>query len=213
MGEYLCLSCSQSLVQVELVCPICERAAIGGATHPLCQRGYGLDGLWSLGAYQGALKAAIAKLKYRFVSSLAVELVNLLTQYWAFYNPQFLDDIKKNQGSHWLIVPVPLHWRRQNYRGFNQAALLGKILSNRVGLDYCEVLERVRNTQTQVGKTAKNRRKNIFNAFALNTKYRIRDTKILLIDDVWTTGSTLKECCYVLKRSGAKKVWAITLAR
>lgn len=211
-GSYLCPECVLNIKQSNLVCPVCERAAVGGVTHPLCRGKWKMDGLWSLGIYEGVLRHIIQKLKYRWVKEAADNLINLLTEYWARYNPAFLDEIKKDYGKDWVIVPVPLYWQRQNWRGFNQSASLGKILSKKLGLEYQEVLKRTRNTKTQVGMDARSRRHNIFNAFRLSKHYSL-NANVLLIDDVWTTGSTLKECCYVLKRSGARKVWAITIAR
>lgn len=216
VGSYLCLNCSKNILQTDLVCPNCERPAIGGKTHPLCRRKYGLDGLWSLGIYRDPLRKIIQKLKYRFVQEEAEVLVDLMLNYWAKYSPQLLIEIKKDQGVGWVIVPVPLHPKRQKWRGFNQAEAIGQILSKKIGLDCCNYLKRVRFTKPQVGLKSHERRKNIKNAFALTNHFSLstlHSMSILLIDDVWTTGATLKECCFVLKRAGAKKVWAITIAR
>jgi len=186
--------------------------AIGGAVHPLCNKRYSLDGLWSLGVYKDSLRSAIQKLKYRFVADTAEELVDLMVNYWAKYTPQFFEEIKREGPEKWVIVPVPLHPKRQRFRGFNQSALLGKILALKMGLRYEEVLKRIKYTKPQVGLKGWERKKNISGSFSL-TKSSVLGPNVLLFDDVWTTGSTLKECCYVLKRGGAKKVWAITLAR
>lgn len=212
-GTFFCESCIKSILQSDLVCPTCERPAIGGKYHPLCNKKYGLDGLWSLGIYQDPLKKAIQKLKYKFVTDIADTLTDLMIEYWAKYTPQFIEEIKKTHGEEWVIVPVPLHPKREKWRGFNQSALLGKILASKLGLEYAEALKRTKHTKPQVKLSSWERKKNIKNAFSLDTKYNIQNTSILLIDDVWTTGSTLKECCYILKRAGAQSVWAITLAR
>lgn len=213
LGKYFCSSCVGNIKQGSLVCPNCERPAIGGKTHPLCKKRYGLDGLWNLGVYEDSLRKIIQKFKYKFVSEIAENLCDLMIEYWAKYTPQFIEEIKKDRGEGWIIVPVPLHNFRQNYRGFNQAALIGQLLSKKLGLDYCQALKRVKNTKQQVGLIGKDRKNNIKNAFSLTRSFNLEPRSYILIDDVWTTGSTLKECCYVLKRNGAKKVWAITLAR
>ena len=214
-GTYFCQTCTSEIKQTDLVCPRCERLAIGGQTHPICKRRYGLDGLWSLGIYQNPLKKAIQKLKYEpsLVRDFAPVLVDILIEYWARYQPFILDQIKKGQGRGWVVVPVPLHWYRANKRGFNQSALIGQILSKKLGLEYSEGLKRIRYTKSQIKLKGKERRKNIFGAFALSTNYQLQTTNCLLIDDVWTTGSTMRECAYILKRNGAKKVWGMTLAR
>jgi competence protein ComFC len=212
-NTYLCSDCQQYLLQEDLICPICNKPAIGGVRHPLCQKRYGLDGLWSLGSYEGLLEMSIKKLKYEFVSDMVPTLVDLLIEYWAKYPPYFLDQIAKDRGAGWVIVPVPLHKKRYNWRGFNQSALLAKLLAKRLGIPYQEILLRIKNTRPQVSLEAYDRHKNIKNAFEVNSKFQIQNSKFLLIDDVWTTGSTMSECANVLKRNGAKAVWAITIAR
>jgi competence protein ComFC len=211
-GSYFCRECIGAIYQADLVCPDCDKPAIGGACHPLCHKRYGLDGLWSLGIYQNPLKLAIKKLKYRLVRDFAEVLVDLMIEYWARFQPLFFKELK-NQGQNWLVVPVPLHPKRQKWRGFNQSALLGRILAEKLGLKYQETLKRVRYTKPQAELKGWERKKNIRNAFALDSNNKLAASNCLLIDDVWTTGSTLKECCSVLKRAGAKKIWAITLAR
>lgn len=210
-GTYFCPKCISNISQGDLVCPVCERAAIGGSTHPICRGKWKMDGLWSLGVYRDPLRKVIQKLKYRHVSELAEVLTDLIISYWAKYTPQFFDELKK--GGDWIIVPVPLHPRRQKERGFNQSALLGQILSKKIGLKYSKALKRVRFTKPQVGLKSWQRKENIKNAFSLTKTCNLSPVNYLLIDDVWTTGSTLKECAYVLKKGGAQKVWAITLAR
>jgi competence protein ComFC len=212
-GTYFCQSCIQNITQTDLVCPKCEKAAIGGQTHPICRRRYGLDGLWSLGIYQDPLRGAIKKLKYKGIKAVSIILVNIILEYWAKYQPFLLDEIKKGQGKGWIVTAVPLHWYRENQRGYNQSSLVAVDLAYRMGLPYWEVLKRTRYTKSQVKLKGRERHQNIKNAFSLNTKYQIQNTKVILVDDVWTTGSTLKECCFILKKAGAKKVWALTLAR
>ncbi|MBI2314705.1 ComF family protein [Candidatus Daviesbacteria bacterium] len=210
---HFCQDCVSNILQADLVCPSCEKLAIGGQTHPICKKRFGLDGLWSLGIYRGSLREAIKQLKYSRVQGLAETLVDILVEYWAKYQPFVLEQIKRNRGEGWVVIPVPLHWWRANNRGFNQSSLFGQMLSKKLGLDYCDSLKRIRYTSSQVGLKRGDRKNNVRDAFSLNTKYSIHNTNVLLIDDVWTTGSTLKECCYALKRAGAKKVWALTLAK
>lgn len=213
-GSFFCQNCVSNILQTDLVCPRCEKLAIGGQTHPICQRKFGLDGLWSLGIYQNPLREAIKQLKYGKVKGLAESLVDILVEYWAKYQPFVVEQIKQNKGVGWGIIPVPLHWWRGNDRGFNQSSLIGQTLSKKLGLTYLDSLKRIRYTKPQVGLKGKDRHQNIRGAFELDPNYTLSPKPyILLIDDVWTTGSTLRECCYILKRAGAKKVWAITLAR
>ena len=212
-GSYFCEDCIREIKQTELVCPFCERASLGGVVHAVCKRKFGLDGLWSLGVYGGSLRIAIQKLKYKWVSEVAKELIDITVEYWAKNSPVLLDKIKKDQGKSWIVTSVPLHPTRQNWRGFNQSELLGKLFALKLGLKYETLLKRIRNTTPQMKLLSHQRKQNIKNAFSLAYNLSPKTYNLLLIDDVWTTGSTLKECCYTLKRGGVKQVWALTIAR
>lgn len=211
--SYFCSDCISQIMQTDLVCPQCERPSLGGFTHPVCKRSWGMDGLWSLGIYDKPLKQPIQKLKYKFIEELAENLIDLFLEYWARYQPLLLDQIKKDRGVDWILIPVPLHKRRQNWRGFNQSALLAKLLAQKIGLTYKDCLLRTKHTKPQMSLKSQDRHQNIHGVFALKEGSSVKDKKILLIDDVWTTGSTLKECTTVLKRNGSKLVWGLTIAR
>ncbi len=113
-----------------------------------------------------------------------------------------------------LIVPVPIHRRRLLERRYNQSALLVRHLAQCTGIeaDYF-ALQRVQHTVPQVQLSGSARRNNLKHAFSVVEPQKIKDRKIVLIDDVETTGSTLIECAKVLKKAGAKKIYALTLAR
>lgn len=172
-----------------------------------------MDGLWFLGAYEGVLRSALKKIKYKHIQDLAEVLVDAVLEYWTRYGSYLVDMVRKGRGKNWAVTVVPLHWTRKNYRGFNQAALLGQTLANKTSLQYCKYLRRVRMTRSQVGLDFEERKANIKGAFSLVINDEPILDNIILVDDVWTTGSTLKECCFVLKKAGAKKVWALTLAK
>ena len=112
-----------------------------------------------------------------------------------------------------LVVPVPLHPARKRERGFNQAELLAELFSARARLTLGDALERIRYTTTQTVFDRAERMENLHNAFRLRKKANVRGLRVLLIDDVLTTGSTLSECARVLKAGGALSVHAATAAR
>ncbi len=113
-----------------------------------------------------------------------------------------------------LIIPVPLHFKRLQKRGFNQALLLARAFyPNHLQLIDFKVLERHRYTEPQTGLSGKIRRQNLKNAFRVKDKKIVAGRRVLLIDDVFTTGTTVNECAKVLKRAGAKEVRVLTLAR
>ena len=113
-----------------------------------------------------------------------------------------------------VIIPVPIHRLRLLKRRYNQSAMLVKFLSLKTGImaDY-DTLIRCENTIPQVQLSGMARRKNLQKAFAVVQPNLVKEKKIVLIDDVETTGSTLKECAKVLKKAGAKAIYALTLAR
>lgn len=113
-----------------------------------------------------------------------------------------------------VLAPVPLHRSRLRRRGFNQSGLLAAALARRTGLavDH-DLLARARRTDSQAGKSATERAANVAGAFRMRAPDRVRGARIVLIDDVFTTGATVNACAKVLKRAGAARVDAVTLAR
>lgn len=111
------------------------------------------------------------------------------------------------------VSPVPLHIRRRRERGFNQSALLAEGLARRLGVPMRSHLWRIRATSTQTKLSAHQRAENVRGAFLPLWKWRIRGKRILLVDDVMTTGATLNECARTLKAAGAAAVYAVTVAR
>lgn len=212
-GVYLCRKCLVKIKFIETpVCPVCERPAIGGATHPGCQTKSTLDGLISVCVYDGPIKAAIKRLKYKpWITDLGKILTDSVVEHLHSHTSiNYLIEVKPT------VVPVPLHPSRERERGFNQSEILGKLLAQRLNLEIVpNLLIRHKKTKPQADLKGKDRQENIRDAFVLNhnSSFLIHNPNILLVDDVWTTGSTLKACCDVLKRAGTRKVWALTLAR
>src|SRR3972149_2825968 len=202
-GAYICKSCFSKIEFIEKpVCPVCQRQAIGGKVHPGCQGRYRLDGLVVAARYRGPVKSAIAKVKYKWVYDIGKTLVDLLAaSLWRFGIP---DDL--------ILVPIPLHTRRKNWRGFNQAEILAKSLSLKFNQPYGEYLARIIETASQVGLKRDERQKNVKGAFRLRTGADVSGKNILLVDDVYTSGATMQEACRVLKKAGAKTVWAMAVA-
>lgn len=115
-----------------------------------------------------------------------------------------------------FIVPVPLHYLRLVFRQFNQSALLARgLLSHCQGAFEPQLLERVRHTPQQKGLTGKERWKNVRGAFRVSPKWvsRVEGKSVLLVDDVFTTGSTIRACCAALRQAGAAQVYVVVLAR
>ena len=122
------------------------------------------------------------------------------------------DSRLRHRSFNW-IVPVPLHPARLRERGFNQAQLLAKILCAKTQVRVLPALERTRYTTTQTAFDRVERMENLRDAFRLRRNFAVRDCRVLLVDDVLTTGSTLSECARVLREAGARSVHAVTAAR
>lgn len=168
----------------------------------LCRLGVrGFDDAYCFGQYEGALRDLIHLYKYAGVQTLAPPLA----QYMAAALPRDL----RFDG----IAPVPLHWRRRWQRGFNQSELLARGLSRRTGLPVMQLLRRVRPTSVQAGLSNSSRRRNVDHAFRCAQPGAAKGKRILLVDDVMTTGSTGAACALALKQAGAARVTLLTAAR
>ena len=202
-GSYICRDCFSKIEEIDKpVCSVCQRQAVEGKTHPGCINRYRLDGLVVAVKYQGAVKKAIQKVKYKWVYDIEKVLVKLLVSaLWKY-------DLPKNV----VLVPVPLHVRRKRWRGFNQSEILAKSLAQAFEVRFSDLLIRERETKTQVGLKKEERKKNVEGAFVIKPAVDVRDKNIVLVDDVFTTGATMSECCRVLKKGGAKSVWAMSVA-
>lgn len=211
-GQYICDHCVSMIQLIDTsICPICRKPAIGGRTHPRCQTRYTLDGLISFFKYKGVIREAIKRIKYKpFAFDIAKSLVNLAVKDTDQSRTSIIQIIKEKP----VLVPIPLHRSRERWRGFNQAEVLGEVLAEEWNLNFVpHLLVRIKKTQPQYGLDSKERKENIQDAFSVNSQFAIGNWKIILIDDIWTTGTTMRACGNLLKRAGAKSVWGLTMAR
>lgn len=167
----------------------------------LCRLGLiGFDAAYSYGTYEDELRELIHLLKYGRVRTLAGPMGKLLAL--ALPRDERFD----------AIVPVPLHWWKRWKRGFNQSELLCRELSRRTNIPVKKCVKRVKSTSAQAGLTNAKRRANVSRAFRAKGR-ELEGTRILLVDDVMTTGSTAAACAKALKDAGARHVTLLTVAR
>lgn len=174
--------------------------------HVKCKKKYGLDGLTCLWVYEGSVRKALLSLKYKFAFDIAKELSETFCRVLTSNTYPF--------PANSILVPIPTHPLRENWRGFNQSVEVGKLVARQMEWKFIPDLllkRRITTPQTELKSDA--RKENIKGVFSLNPNYQLLSTSYLLFDDVWTTGSTLKEAGKILKRSGAKTVWGLTVAR
>jgi ComF family protein len=158
----------------------------------------------ALGAFEGSLQQAIHHWKYEgkthLTPFLAEWMAEGLNRYW---KPDSLD----------LLIPVPLHPQRLRQRGFNQALLLVKELSRRTGIPSPPtILQKNKSTIPQVNLSGVEREKALRGTFQVIGKEGLLGKRVLLVDDVYTTGATVNECSKVLLKGGAERVDVLTLA-
>lgn len=183
-------------------CGVCRRGAV---QRDAVQRDeFAFAQARSFASYEGTLRALIQRLKYNGYRPLAKPLGRFLADAARRFDEQSFD----------VLVPIPLHRRRERHRGFNQAALLAaqvsRLLNIPLAADDCV---RVRDTPPQTGLRAAERRKNVAGAFHVPQPQRVRGRRVLLVDDVLTTGATAHACAQALRDAGARGVWVATLAR
>jgi ComF family protein len=193
-ADYFCAHCNAPFqnnfaLDANGVCALCRSGLLG------------FDRAASFGFYDGALRSLIHLFKYSGMRPLAGRLSLLLDRALP------IDD------RYDLIVPVPLHWYRRWRRGFNQAELLAREVSRHRRIPILNALRRSKPTLNQAGLTSAGRRRNIAGAFQPRAGMELQGKRVLLIDDVFTTGATASGCAMALKKAGARTVSLLTLAR
>ena len=204
-GTLLCPSCRVSLVRNPL--PNCQKCAAPIQRGYLCSRcreaQHHLDGVHSPYLFEGTMRECIHRLKYRHLRGLAQPLAELLAE-----------TTRETSIPGDVLVPVPLHSGRERYRGYNQSALLARELGRLTGLSVdSRLLLRTKASGAQARASGiEERRRNVEGAFACPAGVAA-GKRIILLDDVCTTGATLESCARALKNGGATLVWALTLAK
>ncbi len=206
-GVWFCPDCLAGVQPIPPpICRICGDRVFGADLCALCRQAPpAVDGIRSVSLHQGPVRKAILGFKYRRQRDLAPILASLLAGY-LILNPLPGD----------LAVPVPLHPGRQRQRGYNQSILLARALAAALpgsGLTVNETaLRRVRATASQTKLDRYQRKQNVAGAFAC-TDGAVNGRRVLLIDDVCTTGATLEACAVACRQAGAESVWALTVTR
>ena len=206
-----CLNCQK---EGTFLCQDCQAILdISNSHHPPSKFGGGLNDLyWAVEYKNPLIKNLIKIFKYEpFVKELAKDLASLVIAHFQLLDekPSFL---KKNPD--YVLVPVPLEKRKLKWRGFNQVEEIGKEISKFLNIPLInDILFKIKETPPQVELSEKEREENIKEVFIIRNREKILGKKILLVDDVYTTGSTMEEAARVLKKAGAKEVIGIVIAR
>ncbi len=216
-GVFICKKCLETIPKNSFqICPVCEKTIMpNGDICRLCKENSDspLNRLFVVSDYQNKLLArAIHSFKYNFVSELSEPLGELMVRTMSHLSSFPIPEI---------IIPIPLHRRRLRWRGFNQSELLSNVIAKNLlpGMEIevlTDAIERKRFTKSQMKvKDHEARQRNMEDCFVANTDFykKIKTKRILLVDDVCTTGSTIGECAKELRKLHPKSISAVVLAR
>ena len=208
LGAYICPVCQNKLKRINKdSCLYCGRASLNGFTHPACKREKRIDGFISLFYYDNRLKKIIKEIKYRKTLEALNELVFLIDY-------SLVNKLKYFITKDLIIQAIPLHPQREKERGFNQVEPITRQLNQLTGVPIKNILLRIKPTAYQAQIEKKQQRLiNIRGVFSLKKGEKINKNNFLIVDDVLTTGSTVKEAARVLKDNGADKIFVFTLAK
>lgn len=221
-GEWFCASCQKKIIFIKSpTCPRCKKLTRNGQFCKTCRHNSYLTGVITAAYYKkSALKEAIHTFKYDEVFDLKIELGNIL-----------IDTLKKRwTKKNTILIPVPLFRSRQASRGFNQAELLARRINQNCNWPIYNCLKRIKYKKPQVVLSGEERAKNVKDAFIFRPVIPDRKSRrdasdqestnifkyktILLIDDVYTTGSTLQECANALRQhTDVREIWGLVLAK
>lgn len=208
--SYICRDCKKKLKKI--IPPLCIKCSkpIDYASECLCPDCTVYEKSFETAkapfSYEGLVKDSIYSYKY-----------HNKPYFYKFFAACLLSFMKENNYTSFdYITSVPLHRSKMRTRGYNQAELLAKCLSRKLSIPYADALKRTVKTTKQSQQSRDERRKNLQGAFALKSPHKnksIKNSRVLLVDDVYTTGSTADECSKTLLNFGVSKVYVITIAR
>ena len=219
-GGCLCPDCFEFIDILEYqFCPVCGKRLIRQNICNNCLGKTNLDGIFSASFYANFLiKKSVARLKYEpYVKNLSKTFADLIITHFSFLDNNRIRNVLRDS----ILIPVPISKEKRKIRNFNQAEEIARELSIKLNLPlYCDILLKIKSTSPQVGLPSWRRKENVENAFAClpdrqacANPGKTKNRKILLIDDVFTTGSTMEECAKTLKEAGAREVYAVVVAR
>lgn len=206
LGCYICPKCQAKLPYIEKdSCLYCQKPSLYGLTHPYCRRENGIDGMMTIFHYDIFLKKIIKSIKYRLAIEVWKELCLVI-------KPEKLAKISFY--NNFYLQPIPLHPNRLRQRGFNQAKIIADFFSKLAGVAISDLLIRTKESPPQAQtKRGLSRFTNVQGVFKVTNKKLIKNKSFVLVDDVLTSGSTIKEAGKALKEDGVSRIYVLTLAK
>ncbi|MCH7605431.1 ComF family protein [Patescibacteria group bacterium] len=220
-GFYICKRCEGFAGEASLICPACQQSTFTSESHKACQSRYALDGLVNIWEYEGIVKQLLHQIKYESITHAAQELVSRMLVVMIADQQRFGSFLDFLASGSSIITYVPMYKKKERWRGFNQAKLFAQEIAKATNNILEPLLLKTVHTEPQMKLAKKERLYNVKDAFQINPKIQNIEFKtnlqnlnrVILVDDIWTTGATMKECCMILKKAGVKEVWGLTLAR
>ncbi len=212
-GLWICTICTKKIVPKEFqLCPICKNKKNNGTICNPCANSKDSENIYfdrliiAANYDKGQLIQKIVKtFKYRLISDLN-----------AYLGEMIYEAIIKNlsEFKEYILIAVPLHPKRQKWRGFNQSELLAEYMSSKLKIPLLnKIIKRTKSTKSQANLNREERLVNLTNAFTVKDKSQMLNKKIILIDDITTTLSTLNQCAKVIKEAGAKEIICVVIGR
>lgn len=209
-GQYICNTCRLQFVPIKKdACLYCDKITDFGIIHKSCLRPQEIDGYIGLWYLTPPLQKVIKKIKYKLITDAFRELC-----YSSSLSRQKVIQDFGIKFKNSFIQPIPLHIDRRTLRGFNQSDLIAKFLQEGSGLIKVDLLKRVRNTLPQAQTVSKlERYQNMKEAFSTKDPYCFNNKTVILVDDIYTTGNTVRQAARACKSAGADKVFVFTFAK
>lgn len=213
-GCYLCSDCSLFVSEAGFVCPVCGKSSYFGERHRSCLEKNQLDGLISVWDYDGLIKKLIHCVKYDEMFHILEEIVEKIilefekdTQRFSF----FLSFLNQQET---FISFIPANLCNKKKRGFDQSEIFAGYIAKAFNKTLVTLLKKEKDTKPQTNLNKEERFSNIKDSFVFGRcKEKEEIERVVLFDDVWTSGATMKECCRVLKEKGIREVWGFTIAK
>lgn len=205
--SFLCKDCFEKIeIESKTYCPSCLKESNQNCP---CENRSSIDIFGFATSYQDPLiKNLVYKYKYRFIKKMDLNLANIIIAYLK------KSSLIKQIDSKWILIPIPLHKSRENWRGFNQSQRITNIIGSKLNLTTYKNLVRIKKTKTQAkALNQKDRKENLSRSFKVNFPQEIENKKIILIDDIRSSGATLEEAAKSLKLAKANKIIAVVIAK
>ena len=212
-GQYICEDCKVFLGEASLICPVCEKSSFTGQKHFHYSARYGLDGLVGVWEYEGITRAALNEIKHKHIFDTISEFVENAFEVMKKDVLRFQPFLSFLCSEDTYIVYVPMFLKKEKRRGFNQAKLIAETIGKITEKEIISLLMKIKDTSLQTDLNKEERFKNVKESFDILPDLSFIPRNLALVDDVWITGATMKECYKVLKKAGVQNIWGFTLFR